>query len=168
MPMSDHLRAVRAKVGHDLLVMPSVTGLVFDDRGRLLVARHSNAGLWVAPGGAVDPDESAVDAVVREVWEETGLHVEPVSLAGVFSGPDFRVLYRNGDETTYVMTCFECRVLGGTPKPDGEEILELRYVDAAELAQLPLSRWARGLLPELMARRGEPFIPPVTWRPPGA
>lgn len=168
MPISDYLRAVRAKVGHDFLLATASTGLVFDDAGRVLLARHSNAGLWVAPGGAIDPDESPVDAVVREVFEETGLHVEPVNLLGVFGGPSFRVHYANGDETGYVMVVYECRVLGGTPTPDGEEILELRWVAPDEIGALPTSRWAAELLPALVASRGRTLIPRVTWRPPTA
>jgi 8-oxo-dGTP pyrophosphatase MutT (NUDIX family) len=157
---------VRAKVGHDFLLATAATGLVFDDAGRVLLARHSNAGLWVAPGGAIDPDESPVDAVVREVFEETALHVEPVNLLGVFGGPSFRVHYANGDETGYVMVVFECRVLGGTPTPDGEEILELRWVAPDEIGSLPSSRWASELLPTLVANRGRTLLSPVTWRPP--
>ena len=165
MPISDYLRAVRAKVGHDFLLATAATGLVFDDAGRVLLARHSNAGLWLAPGGAIDPDESPADAVVREVFEETGLHVEPVNLLGVFGGPSFRVRYANGDETGYVMVVFECRVLGGTPVPDGEEVLELRWVAPDEVGAFALSRWAMDLLPALVASRGRTLIPRVTWRP---
>jgi 8-oxo-dGTP pyrophosphatase MutT (NUDIX family) len=168
MPISDYLQGVRAKVGHDFLLATAATGLVFDDAGRVLLARHSNAGLWVAPGGAIDPDESPGDAVVRELWEETGLHVEPVTLLGVFGGASFRVLYSNGDETGYVMVVFECRILGGTLRPDGEEVLELRWVAASELRDLALSRWATDLLPALVASRGRTLIPPPTWRPPAA
>src|SRR5262249_3636324 len=69
MPISEYLRAVRATVGHALLLVPSVTGLVRDDAGRVLLVRHSNGGVWVAPGGAVDPDERPADPVVREVRE---------------------------------------------------------------------------------------------------
>jgi len=165
MAISDYLRGVRAKVGHDFLLATAATGLVFDDAGRVLLARHSNAGLWLAPGGAIDPDESPVDAVVREVFEETGLHVEPVNLLGVFGGPSFRVRYANGDETGYVMVVFECRVLGGTPIPDGEEVLELRWVAPDELGGFAMSRWATDLLPALVASRGRTLIPRVTWRP---
>jgi len=86
----------------------------------------------------------------------------------VFGGPSFRVHYSNGDETGYVMVVFECRVTDGTPTPDGEEVLELRWVAADELEALPLSRWARDLLPALVARRGRTLIPPVSWRPPRA
>src|SRR5262245_64452297 len=95
MPISEYLRNLRAKVGPALLVVPSATGLVYDTDGRVLLVRHSNAGVWVAPGGAVDPDETPQDAVVREVWEETGLRVEPVALSGVFGGPEFHVRYAN-------------------------------------------------------------------------
>src|SRR5262249_13715290 len=106
MPISGHLARLRAQVGQQLLVLPSVTAAVRDDAGRLLLVRHSNGGVWVAPGGSLEPDELPADAVVRETWEETGLLVEPVRLTGVYAGPEFRVRYANGDEVTYVMSVF--------------------------------------------------------------
>ena len=166
MPISDHLRALRAKIGHDLLVMPAVTAIVYDDEGRVLLVKHSNRGVWVAPGGAVDPDERPVDAVVREVWEETGLLVAPVALCGVFGGPEFHVHYENGDAVSYVMAVYECRRLGGTLAADGVETLDARYFAPGELAALDLSRWARVTLPHILAHRGETWIPAVEWKPP--
>ena len=168
MPISDYLRGIRAKIGNDLLVVPSATGLVFDDDGRVLLALHSTGNVWAAPGGAIDPDESPVDAAVREVWEETGLVVEPVGLAGVFGGPEFRVRYDNGDETSYVISVFECRAIGGRLRADGEETLDVGWFAPHEVAGLTLSRWARRALAELIANRGRPLIPPVRWRPPAA
>lgn len=67
MPISEYLRGLREKVGRDLLLVPSVTGLVFDGEGRVLLIRHSNGGVWLAPGGAVDPGEAPQDAIVREM-----------------------------------------------------------------------------------------------------
>jgi 8-oxo-dGTP pyrophosphatase MutT (NUDIX family) len=166
MPISEYLRGLRERVGTDLLLVPSVTALIFDELGRVLLVKHSNRGLWVAPGGSVDPDESPADAIVREVWEETGLRVQPVRLCGVYGGPEFRMLYENDDEVAYVMATFECRIVGGEMVPDGEEVLEARYVAAGELEQLNLAEWARVVLPTLVAGRGEPWIMPVTWQPP--
>lgn len=166
MPISDYLRALRAKIGRDLLLMPSVTGVVFDESRRLLMVLHADRGIWVLPGGCVDPGETPADALVRELWEETGLRVEPVALRGVFSGPEFLVRYDNGDEAIYVMTVFECRVTSGSPRPDGVETLDLRYFTAAEAAALPTPPWARALLPKLFAPHGPGFAPP-TWEPPG-
>jgi 8-oxo-dGTP pyrophosphatase MutT (NUDIX family) len=146
--------------------MPAVTGLVYDERGQLLLQLHADTRHWVAPGGAVDPDEAPADAIVREIWEETALVVEPVALAGVFGGSDYRVRYANGDVTSYVMIAFECRIVSGTPTPDGEESLELRFVAAHELESMSLAPWARRILPRLVSQRGRPWFEPATWVPP--
>jgi len=166
MPISEFLRGVRAKVGHDLLLMPAVTGLVFDAAGRLLLQRHGDTGRWVTPGGSIDPDESPTDALVRELWEETGLVCEPISLFGVFGGPEYRVRYRNGDETAYVMIAFECRPCGGALQPDGDESAELRWVARDEALALGLAPWARIVVPIAFERRGLAWWPPVRWSPP--
>ena len=44
-------------------------------RGRILLARHEKAGgaVWLLPGGGVQPGESLLRALQRELWEETGL-----------------------------------------------------------------------------------------------
>src|SRR6185503_15264313 len=107
MAMSPHVRRLRAAVGSELLVLPSVTGIVFDDRNRILLVLQTESGVWVAPGGAVDPEETPADAVVREVWEETGLQTTPVRLLGVYGGPSCLVTYPNGDRTAYVISVFE-------------------------------------------------------------
>src|SRR5712691_11418981 len=166
MPMSEYVRRVRAKMGNEFLLMPSVTALVFDADRRVLLVRPSRRdNVWVAPGGAVDPDEAPQDALVREVWEETGLLVEPTLLRGVFGGPEFRVWYANGDEVAYVMAIYECRTVGGELKADQEEIAEARFFSLGDLASVTLSRWARLVVPDLMRNRGSQ-IPPVSWRPP--
>lgn len=166
MPISDYLRHLREQVGHQLLVMPCVTAAILDDAGRLLLVRHSNGDVWVAPGGSMDPDETPADAVVREAWEETGLWVEPTRLIGVYAGPEFRVHYLNGDVVSYVMTVFACRVRAGSPRPDGVETLEVRYVAEREIAALNVSTWLRVVAPDVFAGvAGVGFAPP-TWRPP--
>ena len=154
MPMSSYLRALRERVGNHLLVLPSVSALIFDERGDVLLARHADGGVWATPGGAVEPEEQPYEAVIREVREETSLVVEPIALRGVFGGPDLRVRYPNGDETSYVTAIFECRVTGGTLRVDDVEILEARFVPPAEVMSLSLAPFARSLLPTLLAQRG--------------
>jgi 8-oxo-dGTP pyrophosphatase MutT (NUDIX family) len=167
MPISEYLRDLRTLIGTKLVLMPSVAALVFDDAGRVLLARHSTGGggVWSTPGGAIDPDESPQDAVVREVWEELRRAVEPIRCLGTVGGRDFRITYANGDEVAYVITAFECRLLGGEMQPDGDEVLEARYFAADELRSLVLSNWGKTVLPTLVTQRSD-WVPPVTWRPP--
>lgn len=51
-------------------------GAVFDDRGRLLLVRNPE-GVWLLPGGVLEPSESLATAARREVREETGIEIEP-------------------------------------------------------------------------------------------
>jgi 8-oxo-dGTP pyrophosphatase MutT (NUDIX family) len=162
--MSPYVRELRARIGSARLLLPSVTALVFDDAGRLLLVRQRDGEVWSTPGGAIEPDESPADAMVREAWEETGLLVEPVGIAGVYGGGECVVRYPNGDETQYVMIVFHCAVRGGSPRADGEETLEARYVGADEARALPLTPWLRHVISTFYERRAAHFAP-ARWRP---
>jgi ADP-ribose pyrophosphatase YjhB (NUDIX family) len=83
------------------------------DQGRVLLIRRGTEplrGQWSIPGGLVDVGESLLDAVVREVREETGLLVEPVELIELLDRihrHEGRVRYH------YVIADYLCRVAGG-------------------------------------------------------
>lgn len=149
--MSPFLARLREKVGPDLLMLPSVCGCVFDARGRLLMARHGDVGLWAAPGGAVDPDERPQDALRRELREELGVEVEVRGLIGVYGGPEFRVRYPNGHEVGYVIAVYGCALADGTPTPDGDEIREVRWAGEEELDGLTMTPWSPHVLPDVFA-----------------
>jgi 8-oxo-dGTP pyrophosphatase MutT (NUDIX family) len=168
MPPSPYVRTVRAKIGHDLLMLQSVTVILFDNQGRLLLAQDAGSELWMTVGGAIDPDERPADAVVRECWEETGLLVEPTRVLGVFGGPEFRFHYSNGDAVSYVVTVFEARRIGGDASPDGLEVSALRFVSPEEAASLPMAPWTREMVTRVFEQNGTPYFARSTWQPPGA
>ncbi|MGH3390098.1 MAG: NUDIX domain-containing protein [Actinomadura sp.] len=148
MAISPFVAQLRAHIGHDLLLLPSVAACVFGDDGRLLVALHED-GHWAPPGGAVEPDERPVEAVVREVQEEVGLDIGVRGLIGTYGGPECRVRYLNGDQVAYVITAYACEVRGGRLVPDGDEISAARFVSADEIGTLPLSPWFRLASPDI-------------------
>lgn len=152
MGMSDYVRALRARVGHDLLFMPSVAALIRDAEGRILLVRHVE-GRWMLPGGAVDPGERPAEAMRRECREEAGVDVEPRRIAGVFGGPEYRITYANGDEAMWVVTVFEAELVRGEPHAGDDETIDTGWFAPAEIDALPQSDATRATLRELLARR---------------
>jgi len=165
MPLSGHLYELRKKVGNDLLVLPSAAVAVCDDSNRVLMGLHSDRRIWVAPGGLIEPGETPSDGAVREAWEETGLLVELTGVLGVYGGKELLIDYSNGDRASYIATVFRGRVIGGSLRPDGEEILELGYFSRDELARVPHSRWMDVALDAIFSPEGPTRFQKPTWKP---
>ena len=126
-------RRLRRQVGTSPLIMPAVAALVFDERGRLVLVKTRTWDRWMIPGGSVELGETAADAAVRKVREETGLTVEPYALLGAYSGARFLTRYPNGDVTQHVSTPILCRIGGGEVRPEVDEIREARSFAADDL-----------------------------------
>src|SRR5437588_2973606 len=101
--------------------------------GRLLVVRRARSpalGLFTLPGGVVEAGETLVEAIVREVREETALTIEPVALAG---HREVIVRDRAGrTERHFVILTFAARWLAGEAVLS-EEVAEARWIAPAEL-----------------------------------
>ena len=121
MPMSEYVRNLRGKIGTTVLEVPTVSVLVFDDQDRVLLVRHVKGNDWTTPGGMIEPYETPADAAVREMWEETGLHVALTHILGVFGGVLCSGTYSNGDQVAWVSTAFAATPIRGALRPDGEE-----------------------------------------------
>jgi 8-oxo-dGTP diphosphatase len=115
--------------------VPCVGAVVHDEAGRLLLIRRGHApsaGLWSVPGGRVEPGETEVAAVVREVAEETGLRVAPLSVVGRVRIP--------GDGVVFTVTDWLCTLTGPGQLPvAGDDADDVRFVDAAALAALEMA-----------------------------
>ena len=102
-------------------------GAVAVDDDRLLLVRRGHgpaAGEWSVPGGRVEPGETLIEAVVRELWEETGLE----GVCDRFVGWVERI----DDENHFVILDFAVTVLDPAAVPVAGD-------DAAEAAWVPLT-----------------------------
>ncbi|MQY03610.1 NUDIX hydrolase [Actinomadura macrotermitis] len=111
-----------------------VGGIVRDGEGRLLMVRRGRppgAGLWSIPGGRVEPGEDDAAAVVRELFEETGLRVAAGPLVGSVERP-------GPDGAVYEIHDYAATVTGGTLRA-GDDAADARWVGGAELAALPVT-----------------------------
>ena len=59
----------------------TATGFVFNDAGKMLMIRHKKMGVWLPPGGHLHENELPCEAVLREVFEETGIRARVISAA---------------------------------------------------------------------------------------
>jgi ADP-ribose pyrophosphatase YjhB (NUDIX family) len=116
-------------------IVPSVTAIVLDDAGQLLLVHKTDNNLWALPGGGVDPGESVTDAVVREVKEETGLDVEVRDLSGVYTNPRHVMAYDDGEVRQQFSLCFRTQLLGGTIATSSETS-EVEFVPVDKLDDL--------------------------------
>ena len=140
MPISDYQRTLRQKIGHMRILSPGTAAIILNERGEVLLQQRGDDGKWGLPGGGMDPGEDPAETVVREVWEETGLHVLPERLVGVYGGPDGFHTYPNGDEMAFISFIFVCRVVGGELNPQDGESLALHYFPPNDMPDVMFSR----------------------------
>ncbi len=133
-----YIRGLRELVGRRLLLVPSVAVVARDGRGRLLMVRDRESGVWGLPAGAVEPGESPAAAAHREFMEETGVTPGELALVGAVGGADFRHTYPNGDPVEYQIFVFAARVdFVGAPS-DSAEIAEVAFFSRTDAPDLPL------------------------------
>jgi 8-oxo-dGTP diphosphatase len=132
-----------------------VGALIFRGRGRrgpiLLVERGGNPlkGYWSLPGGLVETGESLDEAVRREVLEETGLRVKPVSMFGVFE----RVMRdaKGRAEYHYLLLDYVCTVTGGTLRA-GDDVARVEWVARGRLGDYKMTEGTREVIERAYSR----------------
>ncbi|MPZ60915.1 MAG: NUDIX domain-containing protein [Propionibacteriales bacterium] len=118
-------------------LVPAASAIVVDEAGRILLHRRRDNEMWALPGGRMEVGESLAECVAREVREETGLKVEPVSIVGTYTDPKHVFAYDDGEVRQEFSICFLCRFVGGSLTVS-EESHEVRFVEPDELDDLPM------------------------------
>ncbi|MEU4144344.1 NUDIX hydrolase [Streptomyces parvulus] len=134
MATPDFIRELRATAGQQLLWLPGVTAVVFDDQGRVLLGRRSDNGRWSLIGGIPDPGEQPAACAMREVEEETAVRCVVERLVLVQALPP--VTYDNGDVCQFMDVTFRCRAVGGEARVNDDESLEVGWFAVDALPEL--------------------------------
>ena len=110
---------------------PATSGILEND-GKILClkrARDPKKGLWAIPGGFIEYEETAKQALKREFFEETGLKVNIKKLIGVY-------LFRSNPESNVLGPCYEVETIGGKLNIDKKESTNAKFFDINKLPKL--------------------------------
>ena len=86
----------------------AVAAVVGNEDGEILLTQRADSGVWLYPVGWADVGYSPSEVAVKEVYEETGIEVEPLALIAVLDG-----LRLGFARLPLYSLVFHCRVLGG-------------------------------------------------------
>ena len=111
----------------------TATGLVFNEIGEILMIKHKKLCVWLPPGGHVDENELPCKAVLREIFEETGVKATVISVAQNFGIPiddyelplPMEILLEDIEGTgmhNHIDMIYLCRADDSTLKPQENEI----------------------------------------------
>lgn len=134
LPLGDLSLALSSQKGY-ITPKVDVRGAVFDGESVLLVQEVTD-GLWSLPGGWADVNEPPSAMIIRELLEETGLHVEPTRIVGVYEA-------NHGRDPIEVFhsykILFNCKVLSGELTPS-YETPQVKYFPMDDLPELSSNR----------------------------
>jgi 8-oxo-dGTP pyrophosphatase MutT (NUDIX family) len=158
MPISPYLKSLRDVLGQRPLLLPGVSAVVFDDRGRVLLAQRADNRQWAPIAGVMDPGEQPAETAVREIYEETAVIAIAERVIGVETQSPYT--YPNGDQCEFVDIAFRCRAVGGEARVNDDESLQVGWFGLDDLP--PIGEQTRRRI-ELAVRPGEAawFAPPM-------
>jgi phosphoglycolate phosphatase-like HAD superfamily hydrolase/ADP-ribose pyrophosphatase YjhB (NUDIX family) len=143
----------------------TVGGLIFNEAGEVLMVRtHKWSNLWGIPGGKIKWGEPALDALRREIKEETSLDITGVKFVLVQDCIHSKEFYRDAH---FVLLNYTCRCPGRPRVKLNDEAREFRWVTCRQALDLPLNQPTRTLMMAVAGKRGRER-PPSRRRKPTA
>ena len=82
----DYIQSIRKFIGHDPMLSVGVCAILENSKGEILLEKRHDNGQYCLPGGAIELRETAIEGLKREIYEETGIHLNSPELFMVLSG----------------------------------------------------------------------------------
>ncbi len=131
--MANYIKDIRKKVGHDVVFMPAVGAIIYQN-GKILLQKREDDGKWACHGGCMELGETYLQTLERELKEEINIKPIEPKLLGIYSGEKTYHEYPNQDKVYVVWIAFLVQKYEGILKIDEDEVLELKWF---ELNNLP-------------------------------
>ena len=132
------------------------TAILFDNDQKILLTQRTDNKRWCLPGGGIDPGESVEECCIREMFEETGMHVKIKKLVSVSSNPHMLVEYPDNRIHSVALT-FEVEAVGGKLRLS-DETIDYGYFSLDELKNVDLIEPHRERISDALANQVQPFI----------
>lgn len=129
----NYVQSIRQFVGNQRMFVPGVRAVIVNTEGKILLQKRGDLDIWGIPGGSMELDETVLEALKREIWEETGITIIDAEPMGIYCGPIHRITYPNGDQINCFGLAFIVRKWEGEPVADGDESKELRFFSQDEI-----------------------------------
>lgn len=133
----DYIQNIRKKVGKDKIILNFTCGIL-SQSGKILLQKRADKGTWGLPGGAIELGESALEALVREFYEETGIEVRAEKLLNIYT--KYSDSYPNGDEAQVLTILYlvSSETFISTTFFSSDETLELGFFDHRDVQNIAI------------------------------
>ncbi|MDP7068188.1 MAG: NUDIX hydrolase N-terminal domain-containing protein [Acidimicrobiales bacterium] len=110
--VDEWMRAVGQGVAGYVTPKAAVGAIVGNDENEILLVQRADSGVWLYPTGWADIGYSPVEIAIKEVYEETGVHCEPVTLVSIVDG-----MRQGFTRIPLYSMVFHCKAVGGELRP---------------------------------------------------
>ncbi|MDQ1357524.1 MAG: hypothetical protein QOG44_1897 [Acidimicrobiaceae bacterium] len=149
--VEEWLRSVGRGVPGYVTPKVAVGAVVGNDEGQILLIQRADSGVWLYPTGWADVGYSASEVAAKEVFEETGIEVEPLRLIAVLDG-----LRLGFTSVPLYSLVFHCRAVGGSLERHPLETRDVGWFSEDAMPS-PLAGADRWRPAAFAAIRGEPI-----------
>ena len=141
-----HIDARVAREHRELLYRPVVSGIVESFEGKILFVLVAAGNFWSFPQGGIEKGESAIDALLRELHEETSIRPDSLTIRKFCTGGQMDIPNWSRDGFTLGKSYYYFHVVcDDVPDVmvDYREAIDYRWIPRDDAPDLTLQLWSR-------------------------